>query len=63
MSAQATLNLDAPQASGNVTVNLLVTSGNASDTETRTFLHQPAVAIQWFDLGALTADPRHAGRG
>ena len=34
------------QASGNVTVNLLVTSGNASDTETRTILHQPAVATR-----------------
>ena len=52
-AANATLNLGAPQASGNVTVNLLVTSGGASDTETRTILHQPAVTNQWFDLGAL----------
>jgi chitin-binding protein len=58
MSAQATLNLGVPQASGNVTVNLLVTSGSSSDTETRTILHQPAVANQWFDLGVLTADAR-----
>jgi chitin-binding protein len=58
MSAQAILNLGAPSASGNVTVNLLVTSGSASDTETRTILHQPAVSNQWFDLGALTVDPR-----
>jgi chitin-binding protein len=58
MSAQAILNLGAPQASGNVTVNLLVTSGSASDTESRTILHQPAVSNQWFDLGALTPDPR-----
>ncbi|HYJ41271.1 MAG TPA: lytic polysaccharide monooxygenase [Steroidobacteraceae bacterium] len=58
MSAQATLNLGVPQASGNVTVNLLVTSGNSSDTETRTILHQPAVSNQWFDLGVLTADAR-----
>jgi chitin-binding protein len=58
MSAQATLNLGVPQASGNVTVNLLVTSGNASDSEARTILHQPAVTNQWFDLGALTVDPR-----
>ncbi len=57
-SAQATLNLGAPQASGNVTVNLLVTSGNASDSETRTILHQPAISNPWFDLGALTVDPR-----
>ncbi|HEU4778530.1 MAG TPA: lytic polysaccharide monooxygenase [Steroidobacteraceae bacterium] len=58
MSAQATLNLGVPAASGNVTVNLLVTSGNASDSEARTILHQPAVSNQWFDLGALTVDPR-----
>ena len=57
MAAIATLNLNPPQASGNVTVNLLVTSGTASDTETRTILHQPAVASPWFDLGALTPDP------
>lgn len=57
-NAQATLNLGSPQASGNVTVRLLVTSGNASDTETRTILHQPAVSNPWFDLGALTIDPR-----
>jgi predicted carbohydrate-binding protein with CBM5 and CBM33 domain len=56
-SAQATLNLGVPQASGNVTVNLLVTSGNASDTESRTILHQPAVSNQWFDLGVLTTVP------
>ncbi len=55
--ANATLNLGTPTASGNVTVNLLVTSGSASDTETRTILHQPAVSNQWFDLGALTATP------
>jgi predicted carbohydrate-binding protein with CBM5 and CBM33 domain len=57
-SPQATLNLGAPQASGNVTVRLLVTSGNASDTETRAILHQPVVSNPWFDLGALTVDPR-----
>jgi chitin-binding protein len=57
-SAQATLNLGTPQASGNVTVSLLVTSGSSSDTETRTILHQPAVTNQWFDLGVLTADAR-----
>ena len=56
-SALATLNLNPPQASGNVTINLLVTSGNASDTETRTLLHQPAVSNPWFDLGPLTPDP------
>ncbi len=57
MAAIATLNYGVPQASGNVTVNLLVTSGNASDTETRTLLHQPAISNPWFDLGPLTADP------
>ena len=57
MAAIATLNLNPPQASGNVTVNLLVTSGTASDTEARTILHQPAIANPWFDLGPLTADP------
>ncbi len=56
-SPLATLNLNPPQASGNVTINLLVTSGNASDTESRTLLHQPAVSNPWFDLGPLTADP------
>lgn len=58
MSAQATLNLNPPQAAGNVTVNLLVTSGNASDTASRSITHQPAVTTQWFDLGALTAASR-----
>ena len=58
MSAQATLNLNVPTAAENVTVNLLVTSGNSSDTESQTFLHQPAIATQWQDLGVLTADAR-----
>jgi chitin-binding protein len=53
----ATLNLDNPQAAGNVTVSLVVTSGTASDSATRTIVHRPAVATQWFDLGPLTADP------
>jgi predicted carbohydrate-binding protein with CBM5 and CBM33 domain len=55
MSATATLNLNTPTAAQDVTVNLLVTSGNASDTETRQFLHQPAISSPWQDLGALTA--------
>jgi len=58
MSAQATLNLNVPTAAENVTVTLLVTSGNASDTEAQTFLHQPAISTQWQDLGVLTADAR-----
>ena len=58
MSAQATLNLNVPTAAENITVNLLVTSGNASDTDSRTILHQPAIATQWQDLGVLTADAR-----
>ena len=57
MSATATLNLVAPTAAQDVTVNLLVTSGNASDTETRPFLHQPVANTQWQDLGALTTVP------
>jgi predicted carbohydrate-binding protein with CBM5 and CBM33 domain len=56
-SATATLNLVAPGAAQDVTVNLLVTSGNASDTEIRTFLHQPVANTQWQDLGALTTVP------
>jgi predicted carbohydrate-binding protein with CBM5 and CBM33 domain len=58
-SANATLNINnAPAAAQDVTVTLLITSGNSSDTETRTFLHQPAANTTWQDLGALTADPR-----
>jgi chitin-binding protein len=57
MSATATLNLVAPTAAQDVTVNLLVTSGNASDTEIRSFLHQPVANTQWQDLGALTTVP------
>jgi chitin-binding protein len=57
MSATATLNMVAPAAAQDVTVSLLVTSGNASDTETRQFLHQPVANTQWQDLGALTAVP------
>jgi chitin-binding protein len=57
MSATATLDLLAPAAAQDVTVNLLVTSGNASDTEIRTFLHQPVANTQWQDLGALTTVP------
>jgi len=57
MSATATLNLVAPGAAQDVTVTLLVTSGNASDTETRQFLHQPVANTVWQDLGALTTVP------
>ncbi len=57
MSATATLNMVAPAAAQDVTVSLLVTSGNASDTETRQFLHQPVANTQWQDLGALTTVP------
>lgn len=53
----ATLTLANPQAAGNVTVSLVVSSGNSTDSVTRTFRHSPAVANQWFDLGQLTADP------
>lgn len=54
----ATLNLTAPQAAGNVTISLVVTSGSAADSATRTLTHLPATASPWFDLGPLTADPR-----
>jgi chitin-binding protein len=57
MSATATLNLVAPTAAQDVTVTLAVTSGTASDTETRSFLHQPVANTQWQDLGALTTVP------
>jgi chitin-binding protein len=57
-SSVATLNLNTPTAAQDVTVNLLITSGNSSDTETRSFLHQPAANTPWQDLGALTADAR-----
>jgi chitin-binding protein len=54
----ATLTFASPQASANLIVSLVVTSGNASDNATRTLVHRPAVASQWFDLGPLTVDPR-----
>jgi predicted carbohydrate-binding protein with CBM5 and CBM33 domain len=57
MSATATLNLVAPTAAQDVTVTLAVTSGTASDTETRQFLHQPVANTTWQDLGALTTVP------
>jgi predicted carbohydrate-binding protein with CBM5 and CBM33 domain len=55
--AVATLNLTAPQAAGNVIVELLVTSGSSSASATRSLVHLPATASPWFDLGLLTADP------
>jgi chitin-binding protein len=58
MSALATLNLNPPQAAENISINLLVTSGNSSDTESRPLTHQPAISTQWLDLGALIADAR-----
>jgi predicted carbohydrate-binding protein with CBM5 and CBM33 domain len=53
----ATLTLAAPQAAGNVSVALVVSSGGVSDSTTRTFVHRPAGAAQWFDLGPLTSAP------
>lgn len=58
MSSVATLNLNTPTAAQDVTVNLLIVSGNSSDTETRSFLHQPVANTTWQDLGALTTDAR-----
>jgi chitin-binding protein len=54
----AILNLTPPQAAGNVTISLVVTSGSASDSATRSIVHLPATSSPWFDLGLLTADPR-----
>ena len=53
----ATLTLGAPQAAGNVSVALVVTSNGVSDSATRTLIHRPAGASQLFDLGLLTAAP------
>jgi chitin-binding protein len=54
----AILNLTAPQAAGNLTISLLVSSGSGSDSATRSLVHLPATTSPWFDLGLLTADPR-----
>lgn len=54
----ATLTLANPQASSNVTVSLVVSSSGASDSATRTIVHRPATASQWFDLGPLTSESR-----
>lgn len=54
----ATLTLGDPQASANVTVTLVVSSGGTSDSATRTFVHRTATQSQWFDLGPLTAESR-----
>ncbi len=54
MSATATLNLNPPAAAQDVTVLLQVSNATSSDTETRTFLHQPVASTTWQDLGALT---------
>jgi chitin-binding protein len=53
----ATLTLGAPQAAGTVSVALVVSSAGASDSTTRTFIHRPAGASRWFDLGPLTSAP------
>ena len=54
----ATLNLNDPQAAGTISVLLVVSSGGASDSATRTIIHRPSVATQWFDLGPVTAESR-----
>jgi hypothetical protein len=38
-------------------VALVVTSGGASNSATRTFIHRPVGASPWFDLGPLTSAP------
>jgi chitin-binding protein len=55
--AVATLTLGAPQAAGNVSVALVVSSGGVSDSATRQFIHRPAGTSPWFDLGPLTTAP------
>ncbi|HET9313991.1 MAG TPA: lytic polysaccharide monooxygenase, partial [Vicinamibacteria bacterium] len=56
--AVAVLNLDEPQAAGNVTVSLVVSNSSGSDSATRTLLHRPSVASPWVDLGAVTTVPQ-----
>ena len=56
--AVAVLNLDEPQAAGNVTVSLVVSNTTGSDSATRTLLHQPSIASPWLDLGAVTTVPQ-----
>ena len=56
--AVAALNLDEPQAAGNVTVSLVVSNSTGSNSETRTILHRPSVASPWLDLGAVTTVPQ-----
>ncbi len=56
--AVAALNLDEPQAAGNVTVSLVVSNASGSDSATRTFLHRPSQASPWLDLGAVTSVPQ-----
>jgi chitin-binding protein len=51
----ATLTLGAPQAAGNVSIALVVSSGGASDSATQALIHRPAGVAQWFDLGPLTS--------
>jgi chitin-binding protein len=51
----ATLTMGTPTAASNVTVALVVSSGGSSDSATRTIVHRPVGAAQWFDLGALTS--------
>jgi chitin-binding protein len=62
-SSVATLNLSDPQASGSVTVLLVVSSGGASDSATRMLIHRPSVATQWFDLGPVTTAARTVAVG
>ena len=57
-SSVATLNLLTPQASGLVTISLVVTTGTASNSTTRSFTHRPPVASQWLDLGQVTTLPQ-----
>lgn len=57
-SPVATLNLLTPQAADNVTIALVVTSGTSSNSTTKSFIHRPSTASQWFDLGPVTTLPQ-----
>ena len=62
-AAQTMLNMVNPAAVGTVTVTLTVTGAGVSASASRTITHSPAGGSMWRDLGALTAESRHADRG
>lgn len=62
-AATTTLTLGEPQAQGNVTVRLQVTSGTTTSNDSFTFTHVPVAGATWEDLGALTATSRTLAAG